>query len=1627
MDSPASLAERAVRAFALVVVASTFLGAFCGMIGVVRASDGSLLPLHSDYAVDIDIPPDGLFDELVVNVTIDVTVNGLFYVTGELYDTSGTALIESRFVAVGLDAGVRTAQLVFTGYLIQASGFNGPYQVDIALLDDKFLLLDVDTHTTNPYFAASFQLLPAYLSPPHLDFGLDSDADSLFDYLITSVKIDVNVSGVYRVEGALYEPGGVFPITSGSNETLLGVGTHTVDIAFIGYAIRASGIDGPYQVELELLEESSSLLTNGTYFTNAHSSDSFEQPPATFVPPHSDRGVDLNGNSIFEYLVVTTSVAVFSDGTYYVEGITSFGSAKNITNLTTGIQSVDLWFIGFEIRKAGSSGRHSVDITVRDEFLNLLDYEVYNTTAYSENEFELNPPCTFSSPHRERGIDADGDSQYDILMITANVTVDAPGFYEVRAELLNSVGTTLITSAESSRLLGAGKQSLVLSFDGITIFHSSLDGPYDVALALYDEMDFLLDNDVFATQPYPHTDFEMPPAVLDPLHTDYGLDTDIPPNGLFNFLVADASIRVKDSGWYSLYCTLMDSYFNPITTAQKFTFLFAGPVSLSLRFNGMNISRSGVDGPYVVYMDLYFFSGQTPIYADWDLYITNPYNHTDFMAPVNANIWGFVYKASDGSPVEEAQITAVNYTYGWISQTESNATGYYEIKAFDGDFCVLVDSRDLQANITCSSVTGSTEITRYIEDSVPNVVVENLVLSDWDNIAYDMRAEIKTDNKSTRFMIDLLVGNKDGYVDQTELNIMALFLAVSAPPPPSNTVDLFYVDGIHFDLVPGSYSLNLEALGPVTSPEPSFMTVFTNYTSNSTISASSTHWLELNMTYDSNEETIVHNSQLPPGFNLWGYLPANNVTVTGVGSQNVMTDPLMDWDPFDANDSVWVNLTVGQGVPDVEPPQVLNVLLNDMDSPTYGLSEIPSVVYFNATIDDTGVGNVPIGGANYTVGVQNWSGSMPMNPADGSFDSVSEDVTVMIVPQSVTTTYCVYGWDSLLNNNTAGSCMSLVVLDDMAPEIHNVVVSPATFFLSSAPPTTTLTATIDDRTTGSSVVSGANYTIPSIDSWPGTSMIAGDGAFDEPVEDVAANVPLPTSAGAFYIYIHAWDANNERNDSAPSIQITIIDDVAPATVDPRLNGQTTLVVSAGTSVLLNATIDDTRGQGDTSIQGANYTIDGDWATSTAMFAIDGSFDSATEVVNIIIDTSSWSDGTHQICVHGSDVVPNYNITFYACAQLTVQTSFDIQGPTMENETVEPSTQAPNELVRISVDVYDIAGVSNVSIRVLDPDGQLVGNYTMDYDSINEEYYYSDSYTEIGSYTYTMWASDTGGNWNSVSGNFEIGNIEAAPFFLVEYWWILVILIIAVITSILVFRKLKVAGPPSTPAEEVASEEGAESSLVGEAEDEPPVMAKEVLEMENTIKCLQCGDTVLLVGDTNLLKTRCEHCGSTLLDISPGFNYLIVDDDPSVAFQGFKTILKKEIPGLCVSTTFPEKLIKRYDVEGADLYWLTDTTADTKARTLDPKRLDFEMMRAITNFLKKSPEGVVMIDGVESLIVENGFDDVYRFLKNINDLASVGGATIFVSLAPSSLGKDELAVLQKEFDKVQILTSSKHPE
>lgn len=191
----------------------------------------------------------------------------------------------------------------------------------------------------------------------------------------------------------------------------------------------------------------------------------------------------------------------------------------------------------------------------------------------------------------------------------------------------------------------------------------------------------------------------------------------------------------------------------------------------------------------------------------------------------------------------------------------------------------------------------------------------------------------------------------------------------------------------------------------------------------------------------------------------------------------------------------------------------------------------------------------------------------------------------------------------------------------------------------------------------------------------------------------------------------------------------------------------------------------------------------------------------------------------------------------------------------------------------------------------------------------------------------------------------------------------------------------------------------------------------------TIKCPWCSELQLLAEGTVLKVTRCEACRMVLEEIPTRYNYLVITEEPSLAYDWLKAVVRKGVPGVVMSTTFPDKLKREYELpDGVELYWLSDTSPGP--RTLDPRRLDFEIMRALSNFVKNNKGGALVLEGLEYLVVENSFDRVLKFIKKVNDLASVHDATMFVPVTPTGLGPEEMTLLRKEFDKVETVVIKK---
>jgi PKD repeat protein len=150
------------------------------LLTTVSASTSRLNGTFSDTGDDTD--SDGLFNDLVVEVGMDVTETRSYRMLGELADANGT-LIATATALANLNAGAGTVSLRFDGASIYKHGADGPYLLRVVRVaeDDGSAILPLDerlnAYTTASYDHRQFQH-PALAG---LDQSVTTDEDTPVD------------------------------------------------------------------------------------------------------------------------------------------------------------------------------------------------------------------------------------------------------------------------------------------------------------------------------------------------------------------------------------------------------------------------------------------------------------------------------------------------------------------------------------------------------------------------------------------------------------------------------------------------------------------------------------------------------------------------------------------------------------------------------------------------------------------------------------------------------------------------------------------------------------------------------------------------------------------------------------------------------------------------------------------------------------------------------------------------------------------------------------------------------------------------------------------------------------------------------------------------------------------------------------------------------------------------------------------------------------------------------------------------------------------------------------------------------------------------------------------------------
>ena len=144
------------------------------------------------------------------------------------------------------------------------------------------------------------------------------------------------------------------------------------------------------------------------------------------------------------------------------------------------------------------------------------------------------------------------------------------------------------------------------------------------------------------------------------------------------------------------------------------------------------------------------------------------------------------------------------------------------------------------------------------------------------------------------------------------------------------------------------------------------------------------------------------------------------------------------------------------------------------------------------------------------------------------------------------------------------------------------------------------------------------------------------------------------------------------------------------------------------------------------------------------------------------------------------------------------------------------------------------------------------------------------------------------------------------------------------------------------------------------------------------------------------------------ELESGSSYL-VENDVEKAFEVFADNVLSGLEGLCITRLSPSKVRRKYGLEKTPIVWLTSERAEGEATVHSIQDLSI----LIANFLEKTKRGVVLLDGLEYLITNHGFELFIRFLQTSRSRFEQKDAILIAPLLEEALDKREVKLIERE--------------
>ncbi|MCX6695531.1 MAG: DUF835 domain-containing protein [Candidatus Altiarchaeota archaeon] len=147
-------------------------------------------------------------------------------------------------------------------------------------------------------------------------------------------------------------------------------------------------------------------------------------------------------------------------------------------------------------------------------------------------------------------------------------------------------------------------------------------------------------------------------------------------------------------------------------------------------------------------------------------------------------------------------------------------------------------------------------------------------------------------------------------------------------------------------------------------------------------------------------------------------------------------------------------------------------------------------------------------------------------------------------------------------------------------------------------------------------------------------------------------------------------------------------------------------------------------------------------------------------------------------------------------------------------------------------------------------------------------------------------------------------------------------------------------------------------------------------------------------------------------LKKGFSYIVSDASGEKGFEIFKEHIAHKHHGLGIIRTKPDRIRSEYGLRTTPLLWMT--TIETEHKSITPNELE-RLLLIIKDFIGHDGDSILLLERLDYLISENGFEKTLTFIHQLNDMIVSSECILAISMDLNTLTTEQKHILLQELE------------